>query len=178
MPCRCTAGGRLWQAAHVWRHRVRHMSHPEGFGMLDGSQSSPAYRPACSAACVRVLLSCRWGGTSVFAGLLVTNYGLKAGFVAYFLASIVALAPTAMLRVQVRLIPCLGQGSVPQAGAWLACTTTGWFRMGLVRCIFGLHCRPGPKRTWPVHDGQHPASSMESLSAPESCTWAGAAIDS
>ena len=50
---------------------------------------------------------CRWGGTSVFAGLLVTNYGLKTGFVAYFLASIIALGPTAMLPVQVKLMSCL-----------------------------------------------------------------------
>lgn len=41
----------------------------------------------------------------------MTNYGLKTGFVAYFLASIIALGPTAMLPVQVRLIACLGQGS-------------------------------------------------------------------
>ena len=40
----------------------------------------------------------------------MTNYGLKTGFVAYFLASIIALGPTAMLPVQVRLNPCLAQG--------------------------------------------------------------------
>ena len=107
----------------------------------------------------------------------MTNYGLKTGFVAYFLASIVALGPTAMLPVQVRLILCLGQGPASQAGAWLACTAAGLIRMGLLLCILAPIVVLSLKTTWPVDLGQqHPASSMQSLSAPESCSWAGAAM--
>ena len=83
----------------------------------------------------------------------MTNYGLKAGFVAYFLASIVALGPTAMLPVQVRVTPCLGQGPASRAGAWLACTATGLIRRGLVPCILASGGVLDLKKTLPAHVG-------------------------